>query len=149
MNLQFKLKIININIMLATTLGGLFFASGNSFAADWTSIKKSKDYELLVDMDSYNETDGLPLITAKYVFNKPKNPVIDSTKIGLNEEHVTTQFNCKLQLYKTLATHYFKRKGELLETKNGEGSFNPIKKESDNAIIASLVCQVHQMLGGS
>jgi hypothetical protein len=98
-------------------------------------------------MDSYNQTNHLPYITAKTVYKYPKNGLINSKKVSYHEAHATTQFNCNLQLYKTLETRYFKSK--LLATDKPLSSFEPLKTGSDHATIASLVCQVHKMLGGS
>lgn len=135
-------------MMLVSIFGGFLLTHNHSFAADWTTIKKTKDYELFVDMDSYNEADGLPFITAKYTFYKPKNLVTGNTKVAFVEEHETTQFNCKTRMYKTLETNFYKSKGVLVRFLKSDDSFKSIKKNSDNATIASLVCQVHQMLGG-
>lgn len=140
-------KKVNKNIILAYSCGLIFCTSIPSSAEDWTSIKKTKDYELLVDMDSYNETNHLPYITAKTVYKYPKNGLVSGKKITYLEAHATTQFNCKLNQYKTLDTRYFKNK--LLAANKPKSSFQPIKGGSDHATTASLVCQVHKMLGGS
>jgi hypothetical protein len=150
--LQMKIKSIlnkhNKYMMLASVFGGLLLMSNHIHAIEWTTIKKTEDYELFVDMDSYNESQGLPFITAKYAFYKPKNLVVGNTKIVFIEEHATSQFNCKLKSYKTLETNFYKSKGVLVRFLKGDDSFKPIMKNYDNATIASLVCQVHQMLGG-
>lgn len=148
MNFKKILKKCNKYMLLLSTIGGLTLISCNSYAVDWTTIKKIKDYELLVDMDSYNETNGLPFITTKFIFNKAKSLDLDKTKIVFIEEHATSQFNCKLKTYKVLETHFFKNKGVLIKSLKSNDSFKPIRKDTDNATIASLVCQVHQMLGG-
>jgi hypothetical protein len=140
-------KKINQYKLLTYACGFMLSFSNHGFAADWATIKKAKDYELLVDMDSYNETNYLPFITAKTVYKYPKNRLLNSKKIIYLEEHSTTQFNCKLQLYKTLEIRYFKNK--LLATTNPLSSFQPLKRGSDHEATASLVCQVHKMLGGS
>ncbi len=140
-------KKINKNKILAYSCGLIFCTSIPSSAEDWTSIKKTKDYELLVDMDSYNETNHLPFISSKTVYTQQKNGRINNTKFTYLEEHATTQFNCKLNQYKTLETRYFKNK--LLAANKPKSSFQPIKGGSDHATTASLVCQVHKMLGGT
>lgn len=147
MQLPKNSKKINQYNLLTYACGLLLSFSNHSIAADWASIKKTKDYELLVDMDSYNETNHLPFITAKTVYKYPKNGLLNSKKIIYLEEHSTTQFNCKSQLYKTLETRYFKN--QLLATTKPLSSFQPLKRNSDHAATASLVCQVHKMLGGS
>ncbi len=147
MLLPINSKKLNKNKILAYSYGLILCASSASFAADWASIKNTKDYELLVDMDSYNETNHLPYITAKTVYKYPKNVLLNSKKIVYVEELSTNQFNCKLQLYKPLETRYFNN--ILLATNKPQSSFVPLKPGSDHATIASLVCQVHKMLSGS
>lgn len=149
MNFKYFLNKHNKYMMLVSIFGGLLLTSNHNFAADWTTIKKTKDYELLVDMDSYNETQGLPFITANYIFYKTQKHVAGNTKIEFTEEHATSQFNCKTRMYKTLESNFYKSKGVLARSLKGDDSFKPIKKNSDNSTIASLVCQVHQMLGGA
>lgn len=147
MQLPISSKKVNKYRILAYSCGLIFCTSNLCFAADWASIKKTKDYELLVDMDSYNQTNHLPYITAKTVYKYPKNELLNSKKITYLEEHATTQFNCQLQQYKTLETRYFKNK--LLAINKPKNSFQPLKPGSDHETTASLVCQVHKMLGGS
>jgi hypothetical protein len=122
--------------------------SFEALSADWTTIKKTKEYELLVDMDSYNESAGLPFITSKTVFNKPKGYASNGKNVLYIKEVSTSLFNCKLHTYKVLVTHFFQQ-NKLLSSKKGVTSFEPIEKGSDHAAISSLVCQVHQMVGGS
>lgn len=147
MQLPKNMKSINKNNILVCSCILILCTGSPSFAADWDLIKKTEDYEFLVDMDSYNETNNLPYISTKTVYMQPKNGLINNKKITYLEEHSTTQFNCKLQQYKTLETHYFKNK--LLFTNKPISTFQPLKPGSDYATIASLVCQVHKILGGS
>ena len=122
--------------------------SFDALSADWTSIKKTKEYELLVDMDSYNEFDGLPFITTKAIFNKQKGYAFNGKNLLYIEELSTSQFDCKLHTYKTLTTIFYQQQNKLAGSKKAMMTFEPLEKGSDNASIASLVCQVHQMVGG-
>jgi hypothetical protein len=145
-------KITNKKLNNYRHLGYFFvlsmLASFEVMSADWTSIKKTKEYELLVDMDSYNESVGLPFITTKTVFNKPKDHALNGENLLYIEEVSTSQFNCKLHSYKVLATHFYQRNNKLVGSKKGVKPFEPLVKGSNNASISSLVCQVHQMVGG-
>lgn len=134
--------------MLVSTFGLLLCTSSQIYAADWESIKKTNDYELFVDMDSYNVSDGLPLITAKTVFIHPKSIVLSNKKIVFIKELSAKQFNCKLQSYKQLETRFLNKKNVLIWSEKGVKSFEPLETNSNNATISSLVCQVHKMLGG-
>lgn len=116
--------------------------------ADWTSIKKTNEYELLVDMDSYNESAGLPFITTKTILNKPKGNAINGKNLLYIEEVSTSLFNCKLHTYKVLVTQFFQHNNKLVSSKKGVMLFEPLEKGSDHASISSLVCQVHQMVSG-
>jgi hypothetical protein len=148
MNKQKKYKKINYYRYLNTVIVLSLCTSIEANAADWTPIKKNKAYELLVDMDSYNESEGLPFITAKTVFNGSKNFELNGKKGSYIEEHSTSQFNCKLHTYKVLETHFYKPKNKLVGNQKGFKLFKPLENGSDNASIASLVCQVHKMVGG-
>lgn len=117
-------------------------------AADWTSIKKTKDYELIVDMDSYNESAGLPFITTKTIFYGTQKSGFKGKPFLYIEELSTNQFNCKLHTYKTLTTHFYQLKHKLVASKDGMQKFEALEKGSNNALISTLVCQVHQMVGG-
>lgn len=126
----------------------VLLSSFDTSAADWASIKKTKNYELLVDMDSYNESAGLPFITAKTIFNSPKSYALNGKKLSYIEELSTSQFDCKLHTYKVLETHFYKQKNKLAGSQKSVSPFILLEKNSDSASIASLVCQVHQMVGG-
>jgi len=148
MNKQKIYKKIKYYKYLSPAIALLLCTSIEASATDWASIKKNKDYELLVDMDSYNESEGLPFITAKTVFNGLKSFDLSGGKMKYIEEHSKSQFNCKLHTYKVLETHFYQPKNKLVGSQKGFKSFKPLEKGSDHASIASLVCQVHQMVGG-
>ena len=148
MNHTLKDKKINNYRHLSHLFLLSMLVSFEALSADWTSIKKTKDYELLVDIDSYNESAGLPFITAKTVFNKPKSYAFKGKNVLYSEEVSTSLFNCKLHTYKVLETHFFQYNNQLVSSKKGVTPFEPLEIGSDHASISSLVCQVHQMVGG-
>ena len=148
MNHHKKYKNINNYRHLSHLFLLSMLVSFDAMSADWASIKKTKEYELLVDMDSYNESAGLPFITAKTVFNKPKSYASNGKKLLYIEEVSTSLFNCKLHTYKVLVTHFFQQNNQLVSSKKGVMPFESLEKGSDHASISSLVCQVHQMVGG-
>ena len=148
MNKQKIYKKINYYRYLNAVIALLLCTSIEANATDWASIKKNKGYELLVDMDSYNESEGLPFITAKTVFNGLKSFDINGEKVSYIEEHSTSQFNFKLHTYKVLETHFYQPKNKPVGNQKGLKPFKPLEKGSAHASIASLVCQVHQMVGG-
>lgn len=134
---------------LAILICAMTFGSATVDAADWTSIKKSTEYELWVDMDSYNEADGLPYITAKTVYRKPKILAVKGSKLRFLEAHTQNQYDCKKQASKILDTRLYDAKNKLIDTKKGLKPLEPIKSGSDDAIVASLTCQVYKMVGGT
>lgn len=127
-------------------LSGLGLAQAN--AADWETIKTTKDYVISVDLDSYNQTEGLPFMTTKTVFKQPQSAVQANHPFSFIEAHTTRQFNCQLQTFRMLSTRYYQKKQVLINTQNRQTAFAPLMKGSDEAMIASLVCQVQQMVGG-
>jgi hypothetical protein len=140
-------NFINYN-KLKPILALTLFTSFNTFATDWATIKKTNKYELLVDMDSYNESAGLPFITTKTIFNIPINRQINGKNLSYIEEHSISQFNCSTHTYKIFESHFFKPKNKLILSGKGMESFKTLEKGSDMASISSLVCQVHQMVSG-
>lgn len=118
-------------------------------AADWTSISQDKNSEMLVDMDSYNESDGLPYISSKTLFLKPQNDRKNGLNFSYSESRSTTQFNCTLHTFKDNATQFYSANKKLVGNKKSDGLFKPISAGSKYAALESLVCQVHKMVGGS
>ena len=116
-------------------------------AADWTSISKTKHAEMQVDMDSYNETDGLPYISTKTLFIHPQNFRKNALKFSYKESHSTSQFNCTEHTVKTSATQFFTQQ-KLVGSEKGDNAFKPMIAGSKEASLESLVCQVHKMVGG-
>src|SRR5687768_5996142 len=84
------------NYLLAATL---CVSSLQAIAADWTSISKTNQAEMLVDMDSYNETldnemHALPYISTKTLFVQPQNYRKNALKFSYRESRTSSQFNC-------------------------------------------------------
>jgi len=129
--------------------GSIFEAS----AADWTSISKTKQAEVMVDMDSYNETDGLPYISTKTLFVQPQNYRKNTLKFSYRESHTTSQFNCTQHTVKHSATQFFDQNNnlnkKLVGNEKGDDVFKPVVIGSKDAALESLVCQVHKMVGGN
>lgn len=117
-------------------------------AADWMSISKTKQDEMLVDMDSYNESAGMPYITAKTVFLTPQNYRKNALKFSYAESHFTSQFNCTLHTFKNNSMQFYDINKKLVGSEKGDSSFKPIIAGSKDASLESLVCQVHKMVGG-
>ena len=118
-------------------------------AADWTSISKTKQDEVLVDMDSYNESAGIPYISTKTLYVKPQNYRQNSLKFSYSESHSTTQFNCSAHTYKINSTQFYSVNKKLVGSEKGDMSFKPVTVGSKNAALSELVCQVHKMVGGN
>ncbi|WP_047540457.1 surface-adhesin E family protein [Methylotenera versatilis] len=126
-----------------------FCTALEAVAADWTSISKTKQEEMLVDMDSYNESAGMPYITTKTLFLKPQNYRKNALKFIYSESHSTTQFNCALHTFKTNAMQFFDANKKLVGSEIGDDFFKPVAANSKDAALESLVCQVHKMVGGN
>ena len=124
-------------------------ASLEAVAADWTSISKTKQDEVLVDMDSYNESAGIPYISTKTLYVKPQNYRKISPKFSYSESHSTTQFNCSAHTYKINSAQFYSANKKLVGSDKGDISFKPIIAGTKDAELASLVCQVHKMVGGN
>lgn len=117
-------------------------------AADWTSISKTNQDEMLVDMDSYNETAGLPYISTKTLFVQPQNYRKNGFKFSYRESHTTSQFNCSQHTVKNSAKQFFDAHKKLVGSEKDDDAFKPIVASSKDSSLESLVCQVHKMVGG-
>lgn len=117
-------------------------------AADWTIISKTKQEEVLVDMDSYNSAAGIPYISSKTLFVRPQTYRNGALHFRYTAIETTTQFNCAAHTYKNNASQFYNVNKTLVGRENGDSSFKPITSGSKQAAVASLVCQVHQMVGG-
>jgi len=149
-------KLLTTSLVVA----GLFclLQHKNACAEDWSSIIKKTDYEIFVDIDSYNVSDGLPWITIKTLYKKQQ-----STQIKVAEKNdkkakafpinffsvmQLQQFNCKSPFFRTKYAHYFQKNGKLIAKDNTLTTFQSIAPNSDVFAVGQLTCQVHQMLGG-
>lgn len=127
----------------------MFVSAGiQVFAADWASIIQEKESEILVDMDSYNEKNGIPYINTKTIYLKSQNHVKNAQNLKYSESHSTSQFNCATQTYKKNSIRLYDSNKKLLLSENGDALFKPIVAGSKDAQIGRLVCQVHKMVGG-
>lgn len=117
-------------------------------AADWTSINKTKEYEMLVDIDSYNESEGYPYITTKTIFKKLQNYHSKQNAFTYLENHSTTQFNCALHISRNTMSRFYDQKNNLTGSEKVINEFKPVAMGSTNASLEGLVCQVHKMVGG-
>lgn len=126
----------------------LLLTSFTASATDWTSISKAKEYEMLVDMDSYNESDGHPYITTKTIYKKLQKYQKNKIKFTYIESHTTSQFNCVTHLYRNTAVSFYDQKSKLVGTEKGNIKFEPTIHDSTNNSLEGLVCQVQRMVGG-
>lgn len=117
-------------------------------AADWTSISKTKQDEVLVDMDSYNELAGIPYISTKTQFVNPQNYRKNALTFSYTESHSTSQFKCAQHTMKINATQFFDANKKHVGSEKGDDVFKPVFAGSKDAALESLVCQVHKMVGG-
>ena len=127
----------------------LFFSATHIQAADWETIVKTPEYEILVDIDSFNVDKGLPYITANTAYKTTQNYQKNNVKFSYLTKHITTQFNCQTHIYKQLNRVYYNKNNTVVARAKGQASFNAIIPKSSIAALESLVCQVHKMVGGT
>jgi hypothetical protein len=119
-----------------------------SHAADWETIITTKTYTLLVDLDTYNEDNGLPFITSNTRYKTTQPFKTKTAQFSYTEKHTTTQFDCQAQTYRSLKTVYYGQDRRIKGQANAQATFQAIPPKSSIAGLASLVCQVHLMVGG-
>ena len=126
----------------------LLTISIQTMAVEWNSIIKKADYEIFVDIDSYNAASGMPYFLTKTIFKKNQSLTINQKLISYQYEVKNTQFNCRQPLFKVTSIEFYSQKNKLLSLEKLTGEFKPITSGSDEFSIGQLACQVHQMLGG-
>jgi len=117
-------------------------------AVEWDSIIKKADYEIFVDIDSYNALNGLPYFLTKTIYKKTQ-PLTRNKKL-ISDQYVikNTQFNCQQALFKVTSIDYYNQQNKLLISDKLTAAFKPILAASDEYFVAQLACQVHKMVGG-
>lgn len=125
----------------------LYTISINAMAVEWDSIIKKDNYEIFVDIDSYNVTDGFPYFLTKTIFKKNQSLTSNKKLISYQYEVKNTQFNCKQPLFKVTSVDFYSHKNKLLLAEKFTAEFKPITLGSDEYAVAQLACQVHQMVG--
>lgn len=126
----------------------LLTISMHVLAVEWDSIIKKTDYEIFVDIDSYNVLNGLPYFLTKTIYNKNR-PLTGNKKL-MSYQYVikNTQFNCQQALFKVTSIDYYNQQNKLLISDKLTAGFKPILTSSDEYSVAQLACQVHKMVGG-
>ena len=126
----------------------LLTISINAMAVEWDSIIKKADYEIFVDIDSYNVTNGFPYFLTKTIFKNSQSLTSNKRLISYQYVVKNTQFNCKQPLFKVTSVDFYSQKNKLLSSEKLTSEFRPITLGSDESAVAQLACQVHQMVGG-
>ncbi|MDI1309352.1 MAG: hypothetical protein PSV17_07950 [Methylotenera sp.] len=126
----------------------LLTISINVMAVEWDSIIKKADYEIFVDIDSYNVANGFPYFLTKTIFKKSQS--LTNKKKLMTYQYVVknTQFNCNQPLYKVTSLDFYSTTNKLLMSEKLMNDFTALKSGTDEYSIAQLACQVHKMLGG-
>lgn len=114
-------------------------------ATDWTTVIHQKDTEISVDMDSYGEEHGYPHLLIK---ETPKKTHANASEKTYYEKSSTPLFNCQTHAIKMSEVLTYDKHGNLISKIPGKSSFEAITPGSTNSQLESLVCQVHQMVGG-
>ena len=114
---------------------------------EWDSIIKKPDYEISVDIDSYDVAEGYPYILAKTIYKKPLPYTSHKKLINYQSQLKKTQFNCKKAMYKVTSIDFYNVKNKLLISEKPTMEFMPIISGSDEFSVGQLVCQVYKMVG--
>jgi hypothetical protein len=126
----------------------LLSSISSAMATEWTSIIKNNDYEVLVDIDSYNVEGNMPYMTTKTIFNKPQTYTLKEKSIQYSARIQSMQFNCVQPQYKTKSIALYDDQNKLLALDKNVSAYKKITGNSQAFSIGQLTCQVHSMLGG-
>ena len=116
-------------------------------AIEWSSIIKSADYEIMVDIDSYKVSAGKPYMTTKTVFKSPQTYLANPKSVQYLTRLDKTQFDCKEPQFRQLSVELLDASEKVLYTDKQANHYQPIPYGSDTFSVGQLTCQVHQMLG--
>ncbi len=122
--------------------------AANAMATEWTSIIKNDDYEVLVDIDSYNTEANAPYMTSKTIFKQPQTYLLNQKEVQYSTSITNRLFNCREAQYKIQSIALYNQKDQLLVAEKGIHTFKEIAAGSREFSIGQLTCQVHSMLGG-
>ncbi len=131
-------------VVLVSTVNVHSFA----YAEDWSSVIKTTESNIAVDMDSYDESKGYPSITTSTQYKKPQTIHINNHNLSYIEKRATPLFNCQTHAIKLSRVEMLDKKGKKIANEIAKDQFSPIETGSIDAQIESLVCQVHKMVGG-
>jgi len=127
----------------------LLCSISNAVATEWTSIIKHNDYEVFVDIDSYNIEESTPYITSKTIYKAPQTYLLNQKKVQYSASVESLQFNCIDPLFKIRSIELYDQNNKLLLLEKEVSVFKEIKSNTQVFSIGQLTCQVHQMLGGA
>lgn len=119
-----------------------------SLAEEWSSITKKDGYEIFVDIDSYNQENGWPYMTAKIVYKTPQMVRINTKPMRYITQISQWQFNCKNPVYRTRFSTFYDPKNQAIGKGVPMKDFQTIPAKSAIFSVGQLTCQVHQMVGG-
>lgn len=135
-----KKQLLIAGVLLTNTI--------HVMAVEWDSIIKKPDYEIFVDIDSYNVANGLPYFLTKTVFKNNQQFANKQKLMSYQYVVKNTQFNCNQPLYKVTSIDFYSSANKLLVAEKLTNDFTPLKSGTDEYSVAQLACQVHKMIGG-
>jgi hypothetical protein len=135
---------MKINALLALWL---LIASNTALSADWDQIINTDAYYIEVDIDAYATIDELPVITTRSVYKAPQKMPNQPGSVYFKKIR-TVQCDCKKDKIRDLEVKFLDAKNHLIGQEPAS-TFKAVNAERHNRDIASLVCQVHKMLGGN
>jgi hypothetical protein len=120
----------------------------DALAVDWSSVIKTQDTEVLVDMDSYSSAAGLPYISTQSKFKTEQTYYHQQTTWLYLRKTSRAQFNCAQHTVRNLAVTFYSASNQRLGREKENKTFEKVDPGSVNQQLESLVCQVYKMVGG-
>jgi hypothetical protein len=136
--------MMKVNILLALVLQT---ATTLSFSAEWDQIIKTDQYYIEVDIDTYATIDQLPTITTRTVYKTPQK-MPNQSGVVYYKKLRTVQCDCNRDKIKDIEVKFLDAYNHTIR-RDISSVFKAVNTDNHNREIASLVCQVHKMLGGN
>jgi phosphorylcholine metabolism protein LicD len=145
-----RVTMRKFKVLSCLLVAGIFLGTApiQAFSADWSSIIKKQDYEIFVDIDSYDVVEGYPFIVTKTRFKNAQMVTLNQQKIQFIESVKNQQFDCKNPRFRTTSMRLYDKKNKLKGSDTQVTVFQPILAGSNEFAVGQLTCQVHQMVGG-
>jgi hypothetical protein len=119
-----------------------------SHATEWKALTHTSSSKVLIDLDSYSETDGIPSIWTKSIFPSAREIPGSRSRDRYVEQLSLLQFRCDEAMFRLDMSALYDAKGQVVAIVHGDEKFEHIVPDSTSSKIGEVVCQVQRSVRG-